>query len=322
MTHLHLHQFSGVHVAMNSCYDESGEVSPEAAKRLTRFLIGKGVNGLYVGGGTGEGILQTVEERMSILEAVLEANAGQVTVTAHIGANTTKDSVRLAAHADKAGADAVSSIPPFYYTYSEEAVKAYWDAMMDSCSLPFIIYNIPAATGFHMSPAMLKELLANEKLIGMKMTTFNVYELQQFKALGGDRFIVFNGPDQQYLAGRIMGADAGIGGTYGAMPELFVRLEQQFRAGNMAEAQRLQVIINEIITDIRSIGLFAAVKELVKLRGIDCGKPRLPLPAAKQSDGPAIMAIYEKIMKHVGEGEQERAADDIIADPRKAVSQK
>ncbi|MDF2714904.1 MAG: dihydrodipicolinate synthase/N-acetylneuraminate lyase [Paenibacillus sp.] len=299
MTQLYSNKFLGVHVAMNSCYDEQGDIAPEAAKRLTRFLIDRGVSGLYVGGGTGEGILQSVEERQIMLESVLEANSGRVTVTAHIGANTTKESVQLARHAETAGADAVSSIPPFYYSYTEEAVKAYWDAMMDSCSLPFIIYNIPAATGFHMSPDMLKTMLANEKLLGMKMTTFNVYELQQFKAIGGERFLLFNGPDQQYLAGRIMGASAGIGGTYGAMPELFVRLENEFLAGNIAEAQRLQFVVNEIITDIRAIGLFAAVKELVKLRGIDCGKPRLPLPAAKLSDGPAIRELYEKIMKHV-----------------------
>jgi N-acetylneuraminate lyase len=288
---------------MNSCYDGKGDVNPAAAGRLTRFLIEKGVNGLYVGGGTGEGILQSVEERKTMLEAVLEANAGRVTVTAHIGANTTKDSVQLARHAEQAGADAVSSIPPFYYSYTEEAVKAYWDSMMDNCSLPFIIYNIPSATGFQISNAMLKEMLGNEKLLGMKMTTFNVYELQQFKAIGGERFLLFNGPDQQYLAGRIMGASAGIGGTYGAMPELFVRLEREFRAGNVEEAQRLQFVINEIITAIRAIGLFAAVKELVKLRGIDCGKPRLPLPAAKLSDGPAIRELYEKIMKLVRECE-------------------
>lgn len=303
MAHQSLNKFSGVHVAMNSCYDDKGDVNPAAAGQLTRFLIEKGVDGLYVGGGTGEGILQSVEERKTMLEAVLEANAGRVTVTAHIGANTTKDSVQLARHAEQAGADAVSSIPPFYYSYTEEAVKAYWGSMMDSCSLPFIIYNIPAATGFHMSNAMLKEMLGNEKLLGMKTTTFNVYELQQFKAIGGDRFLLFNGLDQQYLAGRIMGASAGIGGTYGAMPELFVRLEREFRAGNVGEAQRLQFVINEIITDIRAIGLFAAVKELVKLRGIDCGKPRLPLPAAKLSDVPAIREIYEKIMKHVRECE-------------------
>ncbi|MDF2726002.1 MAG: dihydrodipicolinate synthase/N-acetylneuraminate lyase [Paenibacillus sp.] len=304
MAQLHQQPFSGVHVAMNSCYDDTGEVSPKAAKRLTRFLIEKGVNGLYVGGGTGEGILQTAEERMSILEAVLEENAGQVTVTAHIGANITKDSVRLAQHAEQAGADAVSSIPPFYYTYSEDAVKAYWDAMMDNCELPFIIYNIPAATGFNMSTAMLKDMLTRSKLLGIKMTTFSVYDIQQFKAIGGDKFKVFNGPDQQYLAGRLMGADAGIGGTYCAMPELFVRLERHIQNGQMKEAQDLQVVINEIITDIRAIGLFAALKELVRLRGVDCGQPRLPLPAAKTSDGPTIRAIYDKIMKAVEQGER------------------
>lgn len=308
--------FTGVHVAMNSCYDEQGELNAEGARRLTHFLIDKGVNGLYVGGGTGEGVLQSAEERMRMLEAVLEANAGRVTVTAHIGANTTKESVLLAKHAERAGADAVSSVPPIYYPYTEQAVQAYWEAVMDTCALPFIIYYIPGTTGFQMSPAMLRGLLANKQLLGIKMTTFNVYDLQQFKAIGGERFLVFNGPDQQYLAGRIMGADAGIGGTYGAMPELFVRLEREFRAGHVAEAQRLQFAINEIITDIRAIGLFAAVKALVRLRGIDCGQPRLPLPAAKPSDAPAIRTIFEKIMEQVREGEKRPDPAPVAGSPQ------
>lgn len=291
-------KFNGIHVAMVACYDSAGQIDTNAVQRLTHFLIDKNIQGLYVGGGTGEGILQSVEERMRTLEAVIEANQGAVTVTAHVGAATTEASVRLAKHAEQVGADAISSIPPFYYTYTEESVKAHWYAMMHSSSLPFIIYHIPASTGFHMSAHMLKELLQEEKLIGIKMTTFNTYDIQQFKAIGGERFLVFNGPDQQYVAGRIMGATAGIGGTYGAMPELFVQMEYDFQQGNMLEAQQWQFRINEIITEIRSIGLFAAVKEVLRLRGIDTGHPRLPLPSLKEGDRPAIQRLYEKIMMY------------------------
>jgi N-acetylneuraminate lyase len=288
---------------MNSCYDDKGRVNPNAVKQLTRFLINKGVQGVYVGGSTGEGPLQTIEERKLVLESVVAENQGEVTVIAHVGAITTEDSVQLAQHAESVGVDAISSIPPFYFPYTEAAVKSYWTAMMDSTSLPFIIYYIPSATGFIMSTKMLQEMLVHEKLMGIKMTTFSTYDLQQFKAIGGESFIVFNGPDQQYLAGRSMGASAGIGGTYGVMPELFLTIERYYSAGNNEEAQRWQFIVNEIITDIRGLGLFGSIKEIMRLRGVDCGQPRLPLPAITTEQYPAVVKVYEKIMKYVQESQ-------------------
>jgi N-acetylneuraminate lyase len=297
-------KFSGIHVAMVACYDKFGKVDPQAVKKLTRFLIDKGVQGLYVCGGTGEGILQTAAERMQTLEAVIEENRGRVTVTAHVGAATTEESIRLARHAEQTGADAVSSIPPFYYSYTEEAVKDHWLSIMDSTKLPFIMYYIPSSTGFRMTAAFLKQMLQHDRLLGIKMTTFDTAEMQQFKAVGGERLIVFNGPDQQYAAGRIMGASAGIGGTYGAMPELFLRIEREFRQGNVEEARRWQFIVNGFIEEIRSIGLFAAVKEILRLRGVDCGKPRLPLPPLKETDVPRVRKLYEQILAYAAECKQ------------------
>ncbi|MDF2663178.1 MAG: N-acetylneuraminate lyase [Paenibacillus sp.] len=292
----------GVYPALHACYSNDGNVNPVAVRKLTRFLIDRGVNGLYVGGGTGEGLLQTAEERMKTLEAAIEENNGAVPIIAHVGAMTTGESVRMAKHAEQAGADAISSVPPFYFTYPEAAVKQYWNSIMESVQLPFIIYYIPASTGFHMTVSFLKELLENEKLLGIKMTTPGVYELQQYKEAGGERFLVYNGIDQQYLPGRIMGAHAGIGGNYNVMPELYVRLEQAFRKGAMEEAQRLQIAINEVLAAMKALGgLFPIGKELLRLRGIDCGLPREPLPAANVSDREAIRAILDNIMRAVEE---------------------
>ncbi|SDD90584.1 N-acetylneuraminate lyase [Paenibacillus sp. UNCCL117] len=294
--------FSGVIVAMNSCYDSKGRVNPEAVRELTRWLIGSGIGGLYIGGGTGEGMLQTAEERELVLEAVVAETGGAIPVIAHVGAITTEDSVRLAAHAEEAGADAISAVPPFYYAYSEEAVKRHWFAMMEAAKLPFLIYNVPAATGFTMTTAFLKELCAHPQLAGIKTTSFSTYELQQFKAAGGPSFMVFNGPDQQYLAGRVMGASGGIGGTYGAMPELFLRIEQAYLSSDIAEAQRWQFVVNEFITEIRAYGLFGTIKELVRLRGIDCGEPRAPLAPLSEQGKSQVRRLYERMIAEIERG--------------------
>ncbi|WP_309120307.1 N-acetylneuraminate lyase [Paenibacillus sp.] len=292
-------KFKGVIVAMNSCYDSQGNVCTESAKKLTRFLIDKGVHGLYVGGSTGEGLLQTTEERKQVLEAVLEEAKGEVTVIAHVGALSTRESVELAVHAEQSGADALSAISPFYYRYGEESVAKHWNAIVDSTSLPFIIYHIPSTTGFSLTSNLLREMAKNPKIIGVKITTASTYELQQFKRIGGDNFVLFNGPDEQYLAGRIMGAEAGIGGTYGVMPELFVSLEKEYRAGRIAEAQKLQYIINDIITDLLDLPIYAALKSLMNMRGIPCGEVREPLPKLTEAHQARLSAIYEKIMNAV-----------------------
>jgi N-acetylneuraminate lyase len=100
-----------------------------------------------------------------------------------------------------------------------------------------------------------------------------------------------------------MGADAGIGGTYGAMPELFVQMEREYASGRLAGAQRWQTIINEIITEIRSIGLFAAVKEIIRLRGVDCGQPRQPLPPLKPEDVGRVEKLHAMIVRYATECE-------------------
>lgn len=296
-----LSKFHGVFVAFNSCYDAEGEIDTQKVKAFTRFLLDRGVNGLYVGGSTGEGLVQSADERKRVLEAVLQENAGQVTVIAHIGAITTKQSIELARHAEQAGADAISSIPPFYYRISEQGVAKHWNAITASTDLPFIIYHIPATTGFALTPSLLKEMVKNEKVIGVKITSPSPYELQQFKAIGGDQFLMFNGPDEQYLAGRVMGASAGIGGTYGIMPELFVQLERFYQAGDLSSAQKIQFQINDIITDLLSLPIYSAMKELLKLRGVDCGSVRAPLEEVPDDQMPQLAAIYAKLMGYIGQ---------------------
>lgn len=277
-----LEKFEGVFVAMYSTYDDNGNVSYERAKKLTKYYIEKGVKGLYVGGSSGEGVLQNEEERKKMLEAVMEEAKGKIVIIAHIGANSTPESVRLAQHAEQLGVDAISSIPCVYYGFSERAIKKHWEAMIDSTNLPFIIYHIPQTTRFNLSLNLLKEMASNEKVIGIKCSSESTFELQQFKYHGEQvkkgKFLVFNGPDEQFIAGRMIGADGGIGGTYGVMPELFIKLDEFFRNGEIEKARSLQNDINEIIKGLLSgPNLYGVCKYILELRGIETGKVRGPM---------------------------------------------
>lgn len=300
MSTYNLEKFKGIFIALNSCFDEKGELNYEAVKKLSGFYKDKGVKGLYVCGSTGEGFLQNIEERKQTLEAVMEEVGGKMTIIVHVGAISTKDSIELAVHAEKVGADALSAVPCVYYRVPESSIEGHWNNIINSTSLPFIIYNIPQLAGYNLSMGLLKKMLQNKKVIGVKNTAMNAYQTQQFKALGGKDFIVFNGPDEQYLAGRIMGAEAGIGGTYGVMPELFLKVEQCIREENFKEAQKWQFRINEIITELLTFpSLQGPTKAIIKLRGVDIGEPRLPLEPVPEQEYHRVVEIYQKIMKYV-----------------------
>ena len=293
-----LNQFKGVFVALYSAYEDDGRVSPNRAKKLARYYVGKGIKGLYVGGSSGEGVLQTEEERKILLEAVMEEVKGELTIIAHIGANSTEESVRLAKHAESLGVDAISSVPAIYYRLPVESVRQHWQAMIDSVNLPFIIYHIPQTTGFHLPIGLFAEMAQQEKVIGIKCSSESVFELQQFKVVGGKDFIVFNGPDKQFLAGRVMGATGGIGGTYGVMPELFVALDKNIQAGELEKAWELQVKINGFVKRLSATSsLYGSAKYILHLRGIETGQPRMPvLPIIKEEYKADLAELNKEIL--------------------------
>ena len=140
-------KYRGVFPAFYACYDDSGRISPDRTRAMARFLIGKGVDGLYVCGSSGECIYQTKEERMLALESVMEEAKGKVTVIAHVAATSTGESVELAQHAAFCGVDALAAIPPIYFKLPEYSIEQYWKAMIDATDLDFSIYNIPGTTG-------------------------------------------------------------------------------------------------------------------------------------------------------------------------------
>lgn len=283
-----LDKYKGIIPAFYACYDEKGNVSPARVRALTQYHIDKGVKGVYVGGSSGECIYQSVEDRKITLENVMAVAKGKLTVIAHVACNNTKDSVELAAHAERLGVDAIASIPPIYFHLPEYAIAAYWNAMSQAApNTDFIIYNIPQLAGTALTMSLYKEMLKNPKVIGVKNSSMPVQDIQMFKAEGGDNILVFNGPDEQYISGRAIGAEGGIGGTYGVMPELFLKMEQLSNDGNLSEARKVQYAVNEIIYKMCSAhgNMYAVIKEILRINeNLDLGSVRLPLEALNEAD--------------------------------------
>lgn len=293
-------KYTGVFPAFYACYDEQGEVSSERVRSLTRYLIDKGVHGLYVGGSSGECIYQGVAERKQVLEAVMAEARGKVVVIAHVACNNTRDSQELAAHAESLGVDAIAAIPPIYFRLPDHGIAAYWNAI--SAAAPhtdFIIYNIPQLAGVSLTVPLLKEMLNNPRVVGVKNSSMAVLDITLWRDAGGENFAVFNGPDEQFLSGLAAGAQGGIGGTYGVMPELFLKTYSLFAAGKIEEARRIQAEITRIILNMLKAkgNLYAVMKAILRLQGVDIGDVRAPLPSLVQQDQAIVQDCAAQIAK-------------------------
>lgn len=283
-----LTKYEGVIPAFYACYDKEGKVSPQAVRALTQYHIDKGVKGVYVCGSSGECIYQSKEDRKITLENVMAAAKGKLTVIAHVACNNTEDSIELTKHAESCGVDAIAAIPPIYFHLPEYSIAGYWNAMSEAApNTDFIIYNIPQLAGVALTMPLFREMLKNPRVIGVKNSSMPVQDIQMFKAEGGDDIIVFNGPDEQFISGRIIGAAAGIGGTYGVMPELFLKMDDLVKANRLAEAKEIQYAVNEIICKMCSGhgNMYAMIKEMLRINeGLDIGSVKAPLEPLNEAD--------------------------------------
>ena len=284
-------KYQGIIPAFYACYEEDGSISTERTKALAEHLLKKGVKGVYVGGSSGECIYQSKEERKAVLEAVMETVKGKMTVIAHVACNNTEDSCELAAHAESLGVDAVASIPPIYFHLPEHAIAQYWnDISAAAPNTDFVIYNIPQLAGVALTMPLFREMCKNPRVAAVKNSSMPVQDIQMFKSAGKaakGEFVVFNGPDEQFVAGRAIGADGGIGGTYGVMPELFLKLNELIVAGERDTAAALQYDINEIIYKMCSshANMYAVAKEILRINeNVDLGGVRKPLENLQEAD--------------------------------------
>ncbi|WP_290137663.1 dihydrodipicolinate synthase family protein [uncultured Dubosiella sp.] len=289
-----LEKYEGIIPAFYACLDENGNVDENGVQALTRYFIDKGVKGIYVNGSSGECIYLTVPERKKVLENVMKANDGSLTVIAHVACNSTEESKELARHAEALGVDAIASIPPIYFKLPEHAIAKYWNDISDAApNTDFIIYNIPQLAGVALTPGLYAEMRKNPRVIGVKNSSMPVQDIQMFCADGGEDHIVFNGPDEQFISGRLMGAKAGIGGTYGVMPELFLKMDECLKNKDLETARAIQYDVNSIIYKMCSAhgNMYAVIKAILKKNeGLELGTVKAPLAPLCEAD----MAIVDE----------------------------
>jgi N-acetylneuraminate lyase len=235
---------AGIVVPLVTPFDDEGSLAPELVNSLLEFHLDVGVHGFYVGGSTGEGFLQSTAERCEYLRHVSDVCRQRTTLVAQVGALSSRDAWTLSEHAAQCGYDIVSSTPPFYFTYTERELIAYYQELAERSPLPVLLYNSPASTGCNLSVDAQIEMLKLPNVIGSKHTDKDFFAAERLIRNVPDTQII-NGPDEMLTAGLAMGMVGGIGSTYNLMPHRYLEIFSLVQSGDLEQAREIQSGVND-----------------------------------------------------------------------------
>ena len=279
----HSFEIRGVIVPLLTPMSQDGEqIDERALQAHVDWLIKKGVHGLMPCGTTGEAPLLAQAEREIITEIVVDAAAGRVSVIAHVGAITTRETVELAEHAAAVGVAAISAITPYYFALTDAALTEHFCRVATAApDLPMYLYNLPARAGNHVTRSCAEAVLARcPNVVGIKDSSGDLATLSSFFGLKGGMFQVACGSDALLLRGLQAGALAGVSGNANVFPEVLTGLFEAFWRGDLAAAARQQETLDLIRTTLQDGRHLALYKHILEARGLRCGAMRPPLPPA------------------------------------------
>ena len=200
-------KLSGYYAALLTPFSpDFSRIDEAALGDLIDHLSGTGLDGLYIGGSTGEAFLMSADERKRLLEVCAQATERRMTLVAHVGDINPRLCLDLIETAEREGYDAVSAVPPFYYGFSFQEISAHYETLASSSDLPFLVYNFPALSGVKFTTGQLAELMNLPNVVGVKNTCSDHYALEQLRSMSPGKTIL-NGFDETLLAGLALGAD-------------------------------------------------------------------------------------------------------------------
>jgi 4-hydroxy-tetrahydrodipicolinate synthase len=260
-------------------FDAEGKLDIETTQQLAVWLADQGVDGLFVAGTTGESLLLSLDERRHLTEATVEAVGGRIAVLAQIGCANTSDSIALAEHAARTGADGVVVLCPFYFKVDDAGIAAHFAAVAAAVpDTPVYLYNIPGYCRNNISPRVVSTLLEQvPNLAGIKDSSQDMILLQQYVELAPEGFSVLVGSDRGLLSGLAAGGVGGVSAASNVFPSVVSNLIQAFWSGDLQTAQAAQRYMNELVSVVTMGPPLAGYKAGLALRGHPVGGLRPPL---------------------------------------------
>ncbi|MGW2174421.1 4-hydroxy-tetrahydrodipicolinate synthase [Streptomyces sp. NPDC001705] len=281
--------------AMITPFTDSGALDLDGAQRLADRLVAAGCDGLVLSGTTGESPTTTDAEKSALVTAVREAVGNRAALVAGVGTADTRHTVELALAAEKAGADGLLVVAPYYSRPPQDALEAHFREIADACGLPLALYDIPGRTGTRIEPDTLVRLAGHPRVVAVKDCSYDLLGTQ--KVLSRTGLAYYAGCDEQILALYAIGATGYVSTVANVVPGLFRALLDAFDAGDTAGAARLQRRALALIEPMMAAGLPGAVttKALLGALGLPSGPVRAPLRAADRQTTDALLAAYREL---------------------------
>lgn len=267
----------GIFSALLVSFNADGSINEKGLRQIVRYNIDKmKVDGLYVGGSTGENFMLSTAEKKEIFRIAKDEAKDDIALIAQVGSVNLQEAIELGKYATELGYDSLSAVTPFYYKFSFPEIKHYYDSIIEATGNYMIVYSIPFLTGVNMGIEQFGELYKNPKVLGVKFTAGDFYLLERLKKTYPNH-LIWAGFDEMMLPAASLGVDGAIGSTFNVNG---VRARQIFeftQAGKLKEALEIQHITNDLIEGILSNGLYLTIKELLKLEGVEAGFCREPM---------------------------------------------
>ncbi len=284
----------GIYSALLVSFDENGNINEKGLRQIVRHNIEVcKVDGLYVGGSTGENFMLSTDEKKRIFEIVKDEVKDEVKLIAQVGSVNLKEAVELAKFVTKLGYDSLSAVTPFYYKFDFEEIKNYYETIVNSVNNKMIIYSIPFLTGVNMSLEQFAELFENEKIIGVKFTAADFYLLERMRKRFPDK-LIYAGFDEMLLPATVLGVDGAIGSTFNVNGVRAKQIFNLINEGKVKDALEIQHTTNDLITDILSNGLYQTIKLILQEQGVDAGYCRQPMKISTKEMIERAKYIYNK----------------------------
>lgn len=288
----------GIHSALLISINEDGTLNEEGLREIVRHNIDSmKVDGLYVGGSTGENFIIDTEMKKRIFEVVKDEVAGAVKLIAQVGGTNVYEAIELAKFTTDLNYDAISAVTPFYYPYSFEEIKEYYKMIAESVNNRLIIYSIPALTGVNISVENFKELFEIDNIIGVKFTAADFFLLERLRKACPNELIL-SGFDEMLLPAVVSGVDGAIGSTYNVNGIKAREIFEKTKNNDIDKARALQHETNDLIEAILNNGLYPTIKELLKLYGANAGFSRKPMASATDEQVKVAKDIFDKYLKN------------------------
>lgn len=283
----------GVITAMTTPLTADNKVDTQAIEQHVEFLIEKGVNCIYPCGTTGEMMNLSLEERELIAETVVNAVKGRVIVYIHVGAQTTEQTIHLAQHAEKIGADGIGVVTPPFFGLKDKAMVQYYKDVASSVSpdFPIYVYVIPQCAANDITVPVMQQIAdACPNVIGVKYSWADCIRMKDYLNIRDGNFSVLFGPDRLFLPALSMGCDGTVSGCSGPMPEHFVAIYKAWMEGDTEKAKQEQKIANEICEIMKSGADMGIFKAILNFRGLTGGHMRKPLLDLDEQELEALKA--------------------------------